>query len=53
MSKKSKLKKPKCPQCKSNKEVEEEHHDCPSCNCGEIYYCQKCGCEFNKNGEKF
>lgn len=53
MPKKSKLKKQKCPACKSSKYVEHDHHDCPSCNCGDIYYCNNCLIQFDSNGDKF
>ena len=49
MPKKPKL---KCPRCNS-KNINETYHDCPSCNCGIIYDCDNCGCEFDKNGEEF
>ena len=49
MSKKSKL---KCPNCDS-KDIDTDNHDCPSCNCGEIYYCMDCLIQFDKNGETF
>ncbi len=53
MSKKSKLKTPECPNCKTNEYVEHDYHDCPSCNCGTIYHCVECHCEFDQNGEVF
>lgn len=31
MSKKSKLKTPKCPNCNKTKDINESYHDCPSC----------------------
>lgn len=53
MTKKPKLKRPKCPQCKSNHDVDTDYHECPSCSCGDIFYCSKCFCQFDKNGEEF
>ena len=49
MPKKPKL---KCPKCKSD-DIETSYHDCPSCNCGEIYICNECLCEFDKIREEF
>ncbi len=46
------MNKPKCPECKEEECVRETYHECPSCQCGKIYYCKDCWIEFDEKGEE-
>lgn len=41
----------KCPECGSE-DIEDSYHDCPTCNCGQIFQCNDCYMQFDKNGEE-